>query len=194
MRHLGFRRCGSGVEQPSGRRRDIHRVVWAWGCVNGGIRPPCPRPSSRQNEISRRGSVVGKNASFVDRKRHHQKGSVRLSEGSNRSYAALRSVTVLSQSVNIQTWVWISIFLCFYLPVANQQLPGMLLGGLIQREDPQHRHLSPHRLGEDHPYRANPLLHRQDSGDPRGKPAGIHFVLSRVCRAQHAWAASLSCV
>lgn len=52
---------------------------------------------------------------------------------------------------------------------AHQQLSDMLLRGLSQREDPQHRDLSPHRLGEDHPDRACPLLHRQDSGDSRGE-------------------------
>ncbi len=36
----------------------------------------------------------------------------------------------------------------------------------------QHRHLGPHRLGQDHADRAHPLLHRPDPRDPRGPGQG----------------------
>lgn len=65
--------------------------------------------------------------------------------------------------------VWVSIFLCFISSGAHQQLSDMFLWRLSQREDPQYRDFSPHRLGEDHPDRACPLLHRQDSRDSRGE-------------------------
>lgn len=64
--------------------------------------------------------------------------------------------------------IGISISAPYYLPGALKQLSVMLLRRVSQREDPQHRNLSPHRLGEDHPDRAHSLLHRQDSRDPRG--------------------------
>jgi elongation factor G len=40
------------------------------------------------------------------------------------------------------------------------------------RENPQHRHLRPHRLGQDDPDRAHPLLHGSHPRDPRGQGQG----------------------
>lgn len=73
----------------------------------------------------------------------------------------------ISRSLNITEIKWKTGSLPF-LPGPHQQLPHMLLGGLSQREDPKHWDLSPHRLREDHPDRAHPLLHRQNSTDSRG--------------------------
>lgn len=87
------------------------------------------------------------------------------------------SVLCVSQSVNIQKVVLISIIVCFISSGADQQLSDMFLRFLSQREDPKHRDLSAHRLREDHPDRACPLLHRQDSWDSRGER------LDSVCQA-----------
>ena len=38
-------------------------------------------------------------------------------------------------------------------------------------KSPEHRHLRPHRLGQDHADRAHPLLHRAHPRDPRGARA-----------------------
>ncbi len=40
------------------------------------------------------------------------------------------------------------------------------------RKSPQHRHLRPHRLGQDDAHRAHPLLHGPDPRDPRGPRQG----------------------
>ena len=77
LARLCSRRCGSSVSQPSaGPRRDIHRADRVGGCVNGGLRPPCARPSSLQNEITKSRFVVGKNACFGTGKRHSEKGNI----------------------------------------------------------------------------------------------------------------------
>lgn len=73
----------------------------------------------------------------------------------------------ISRPLNITEIKWKTGFLPF-LPGPHQQLPRMLLEGLSQREDPKHWDLSPHRLREDHPDRAYPLLHRENSTDSRG--------------------------
>lgn len=74
----------------------------------------------------------------------------------------------------------------FFIPTgSHRQLSDMLLRDLPQREDPQHRHLSPHRLWEDHPDRARPLLHRQDSRDPRGECRPVFVYSSRFVSSSH---------
>lgn len=158
--------AGSSVSQPSGLRRDIHRVVRV-RVKKRGKTTPCTQTISCQNESSTGGSVFGQISSPGSRKRHSEKGNVNcLQLNLNPFDTKPSSALCLSQSVNRQTGIWI---LFFMSSGAHQQLSDMLLRVLSQWQYPQHRDLGSHRLREDHPDRARPLLHRQDSRDPRGE-------------------------